>query len=43
MIINEEKNYIREFWVKLPTAGLYDILWARWVILSNVWTDLNLT
>ena len=21
----------------------YDFLWARWVILSNVWTDLNLT
>ena len=20
----------------------YDFLWARWVILSNVWTDLNL-
>ena len=26
MIINEETNYIREFWVKLPTAGLYGYL-----------------
>ena len=25
MIINKEKNYIREFWVKLPTAGLVGV------------------
>ena len=25
------------------TMTRYDFLWARWVILSNVWTDFNLT
>ena len=26
-----------------PIMTIYDFLWVRWVILSNVWTDLNLT
>ena len=25
-----------------PIMTRYDFLWVRWVILSNVWTDLNL-
>ena len=37
MIINEEKNYIREFWVKLPTAGLN---WINSVNNAYFWLQI---